>query len=137
MALSHIIEKGTGTSSLRILLLFSLLLTSCSTGVDEPQDIVFPTSNVSYRTHVQPLFDVSCNFSGCHDNTTKAGNLALLSYFNLLDRPGLISPGDSSRSLLVQVTSQRQPHFVPMSRLIFPEQALGIATWVQEGASNN
>ena len=120
-----------------LLLLTVILFSACSTGISEPQDIVFPESDVSYRLHVQPLFDISCSFSGCHDGVTRAGNLALRSYFDLLDRPGMVRPGDSTHSLLVQVTSRRQPHTAPISRLILPEQARGIAIWVQEGASNN
>lgn len=120
-----------------LILLTGILFSACSSGISEPQDIVFPESDVSYRLHVQPLFDISCGFSGCHDGVTRAGNLALRSYFDLLDRPGMVRPGDSTHSLLVQVISQRQPHTAPISRLILPEQARGIAVWVQEGASNN
>ena len=124
-------------ASCTLLLFLSVCLISCSTGVNEPRDIVFPDSNVSYRSHVQPLFDISCNFSGCHNDIDQAGNLVLRSYFDLLNRPAMISPGDSANSLLVKITSERLPHSAPISRLIFPEQARGIAVWVQEGASNN
>jgi len=119
------------------LILVAGLAVGCNSGVNEPQDIVFPDSNVSFHRHVLPLFEVGCNFSGCHNGIDRAGNLALTSYFDLFDRPGLVLPGDSSRSLLVQVTSGRQPHTTTISRLIYPEQAHGIAVWVEEGASNN
>ncbi len=116
-----------------------MTLSGCSDGVvTNPNDIVFPTSGVSYAHDVQPLFDLSCALSGCHDSYTRAGSLSLESYFDLFERPGLVVPGDSLRSLLVQVIAGRQIHAAyPISRLVTPNQQRGVATWVQEGASNN
>ncbi len=114
-----------------------LLCSGCDTGVTDPEDIVFPDSDVSYRSHVQPLLELGCSFGGCHNSIDKAGNLSLENYIDLFNRPGLVLPGDSARSLLVQVTSGRQPHVVTVSELITTEQARGLALWVEEGASNN
>lgn len=125
------------TLGLAFVLIASFAVHGCSTGVNEPADIVFPESDVSFHRHVLPLFDVGCNFSGCHNGIDRAGNLALTSYVDLFERSGLVRPGDSARSLLVQITSSRQPHTTPIARLIYPEQAKGIAVWVEEGASNN
>lgn len=118
-------------------LMLAAAVAACDTGISEPQDVIFPESNVSYSRHVQPLFDVSCSFSGCHNSIDRAGNLSLASYFDLLNRAGMIIPGDSARSLLVQVTSGRQPHSVNLSRIITAAHARGVAVWVEEGALNN
>lgn len=109
----------------------------CDTGATEPQDIVFPASDVSYGRHVQPLFDLGCNFSGCHNSIDRAGNLSLTTYIDLFSRSGLVRPGDSAKSLLVQVISSRQPHTYPIREIITAEQARGVAVWVEEGALNN
>lgn len=110
---------------------------ACDTGISQPEDVVFPESNVSYSRHVQPLFDVGCSFSGCHNSNDRAGNLSLASYFDVIVRAGMIIPGDSARSLLVQVTSGRQPHSTNLSYIISSAHARGVAVWVEEGALNN
>jgi hypothetical protein len=122
-----------------LLILTAAVFAGCSEGiVTNPNDIVFPSSDVSYARNVQPLFDLSCSLSGCHDSYTRGGGLSLGSYFDLIDRPGIVVPGDSARSLLVQVMSGRQIHAAyPMSKLINDNQQHGVAVWVQEGASNN
>lgn len=127
----RILDRG-----IMILCLFSLLA-GCDTGPSEPGDIVFPESDVSFRSHVRPLLEISCTFSGCHNGIDRAGNLALETYLDLLNRPGIVLPGDSARSLLVQTASGRQPHVVPMTDLLTPDQARGIGVWVEEGARNN
>lgn len=121
------------------LLLATLLVgfSGCDTGATEPEDILFPEDDVSYARHVQPLFDLGCNFSGCHNGTDRGGGLALVRYIDLFSRPGLVIPGDSATSLLVQVIGSRQPHTYPINRIISADQARGVALWVEEGASNN
>ena len=118
-------------------MMFILMIASCDTGPTNPEDVVFPDSNVSYSRHVQPLFDVGCNFSGCHNSGSRAGGLSLASYFDLINKPGVILPGDSARSLLVQIIRERQPHTFSISSIVTNEQARGVAVWVEEGASNN
>ena len=114
-----------------------LLLAACESGPSEPGDVVFPESDVSYSRHVEPLFDVGCTFSGCHNSTDRAGNLSLASYLDVINKPGVVVAGDSTHSLLVQVVRERQPHTFSISSIITPQQARGIAVWVQEGALNN
>ena len=109
----------------------------CDTGATEPEDIIFPASEVSYGRHVRPLFDLGCNFSGCHNGIDRAGRLSLESYIDLFERPGLVLPNDSAKSLLVQVIGSRQPHTYPINEIITPDQARGVAVWIEEGASNN
>ncbi len=101
-------------------------------------NIVFPERNVSYNSHVQPLFDASCATSGCHDQFTQAGSVELTSYNRLFDRPGLVIPNDSLRSVLSQVMSDRLPHTAtPISFIANLNQRKGVSTWIQEGALNN
>ena len=118
-------------------IIFPLIVISCDTGPTQPEDVVFPESNVSYVRHVQPLFDVGCNFSGCHNSVSRAGGLSLASYFDLINKPGVVLPGDADRSLLVQVIRQEQPHTFLISSIVTSNQARGVALWVDEGASNN
>ena len=132
-----IIHSAAGVIVSLATLLMTLLVVACDSGPSDPGDVLFPDTGVSYRRHVQPLFDVGCNFSGCHNNIDRAGNLSLDSYFDVINRPGVVVPGDSTHSLLVQVVRERQPHTFDISSIITSDQARGIAVWVQEGASNN
>lgn len=114
-----------------------LSLVGCDTGITDPEDIIFPESEVSYGRHVRPLFELGCNFSGCHNSIDRAGSLSLESYIDLFARPGVVLPNDSAKSLLVQVIGSRQPHSYPINEIISSDQARGVAVWVEEGASNN
>lgn len=129
----RVMRWGVGLSALTLI----LSLMACDSGPSEPGDVIFPDTGVSYRRHVQPLFDVGCNFNGCHNSTDRAGNLSLESYFDVINKPGVVVPGDSAHSLLVQVVRERQQHTFSISSIITSDQARGIAVWVEEGASNN
>ncbi|MCE7934195.1 MAG: hypothetical protein DYG96_06340 [Chlorobi bacterium CHB2] len=105
--------------------------------ITDPLDIVFPESNVSYSQHVQPLFDLSCTSSGCHDGYTQAGGLRLETYADLFQKPGMVRPNDSTRSTLrlaIRGVTVLHPRIEPP---LTENQARGIAIWIQEGASNN
>jgi hypothetical protein len=117
----------------------TMTLAACGDNIiTDSRDIVFPAKDVSYRSHVQPLFDLSCAVSGCHDTYAYAGGLALTSYVELRAKPGVIVSNDSSGSLLVQVLRGRQPHINDaLFRRVTEDQKRGIAVWVQEGAFNN
>lgn len=106
--------------------------------ITRPEDVTFPESGVSYGRHVEPLLELGCSFSGCHNAIDRAGNVSFASYVSLFSVPGLVRPGDSLGSILAQVVSLRLPH-VPadIPRLVNRAQAHGIAVWIQEGASNN
>src|SRR5689334_12134552 len=119
------------------LLFIPLLFAGCTDTVTDPRTIIFPESNVSYSSDIQPLFDLSCAYSGCHDSYTSAGNLNLTSYANLLQRAGMVHPGDSTRSTRLIVLRGGAPHPAVNDPPITENQIHGIAVWIQEGASNN
>ena len=134
--------KAKATSSLWgmwcCLLVISATFYACvENGVDSIDDVTFPDSDVSYGRHVQPAFDLSCAVSGCHDDFERAGNLSLTSYIDVLQKPGLIIPGDTLNSVMAQVLRDRLPHSIPIRGLLYENQIRGIIIWIQEGASNN
>ncbi len=106
-------------------------------GITDPDDLVFPDSNVSYAEHVQPLFNLRCTNSGCHEEQTRAGDLVLTSYFNLTARPGIVVPFSSESSLLAQKIDGRNPHRINTPILVNANQIQGVKTWIDEGAKNN
>ena len=114
------------------------LLSSCDDdGVGPGDDIVFPDSDVSYSAHVQPYFNLRCANYGCHEDQTRAGNLSLTSYTRLIERPGVVTPGNAQSSLLMQKIDGRLPHPIDVPILINENQLKGIETWINEGAQQN
>ena len=101
------------------------------------QEIVFPADGVSYAEHVQPYFLRYCATSGCHNNATVAGGLALTSWSNVISAPGVVIEGDPDASLLIQKVDGRLPHQPNVPILINNNQLEGLRTWVSEGAKNN
>lgn len=116
----------------------ALIAAACETGITNPQDVVFPESDVSYGRHVKPLLDLGCAFSGCHNDIDRAGGVNFTSYIDLFSMPGLVRPGDSTGSVLWQTLTRQLPHFAAdIGKLVSAKQAHGVAVWIQEGASNN
>ncbi len=114
------------------------VILGCSDSATTPSnDIVFPDKDVSYSSHVQPVFYLRCATSGCHDDQSRAGDISLTSYFNLTARPGIVIAGNSKASLLAQKIDGRLPHSNPIPILINSNQINGIKKWIDEGAKNN
>jgi hypothetical protein len=121
------------------MMVLGLSLAACDEGiVTDPRQIVMPDSNVSYNRDIQPVFDLSCALSGCHDDATRAGALSLRSYSDVLARTGIVHPGDSTESVLRKIIRGILPHTAyPIGALLTQNHMKGIAVWIQEGASNN
>lgn len=103
----------------------------------DPKQIVFPDSNVSYQRHVQPLLNLSCTYSGCHSSESRAAGLALTSYMEFIDEPGLIIAGNPESSVLAQIFDNKLPHSATFQDRITRNHIDGIKKWIKEGALNN
>lgn len=101
----------------------------------QSKNIVFPDSGVSYHQHLQPVFDLSCTYSGCHDDGTRAGGLSLTTWSNANADPGNIVPFDPDHSKLVQVMERKIIHNGPLDTI--SNHIRGIRRWVLEGGKNN
>ena len=123
--------------ALATLLLAGSLLSCGDDILTDPKQVVFPDTNVSYQQHVQPFFNLTCTYSGCHSSDSRAGNLALTTYMEFIDSPGLIIEGDPESSVLVQVLEGRLPHSVSFQERITQNHKDGIRQWIKEGAQNN
>ncbi len=104
------------------------------------QDI--PESNVSYSRHIQPIFNVKCTNSGCHDDASRAGNLSLTSYANTTADLQIVVPFHPENSILVWSIEGRSasglmpPPTAPVAPLT-DNEINGIKTWIKEGAKAN
>jgi len=115
----------------------SLVVTGCKD--EQPVDIVFPSANVNYGVHVQPLFDQACALSGCHDDGSHESKLVLTSYGGLMNAQLMVViPGDPQNSTLVQRIEGRLGERMPLYRNpLNDNQTTGIRAWIGEGAKNN
>lgn len=121
-----------------LLVLILLCCFGCSENtLTSPSDIIFPDSNVSFQQHVAPFLQLTCAYAGCHDEHTRAGGIALTSYFHLWEKPGLIIPYDPENSLLVQVLEGRLPHPPSFQGRVTHNHIRGIRQWIKEGAQEN
>ncbi len=130
--------------------LFSTIFTliTCKDNITEqnPNDIVFPDSGVSYGKHVEPLFLRACAFSGCHGaDTFDERRFSLDTYQHATSKAGIIvpcfpkEPCDPEASILVRRIEglDGRPR-MPLNRTpLNDNQIKGIKTWIREGAQNN
>ena len=123
--------------------LVTLILWSCKdtvTGGGGGNDIVFPdTGIVSYSSHVQPLFNFKCAFSGCHGVDTKAIlGFDLTSWGNFaITGQNIVIPGDTLNSRLIRVVKGLGPGArMPLNAAQLPDnQIRGLVRWVMQGAN--
>lgn len=116
------------------------LLCACSSNmITQPQDVVFPDSNVRFRGHVLPFLTVTCANGGCHSDIAGAAGIRLTSYSSIMfDRPNLIVPNRPSESVIIQVLEGVLPHpFGSLDQRVTSNHVRGMRQWVAEGALNN
>lgn len=127
--------------ALYMIILLLPLFYSCDDTVN-PLYYDIPESNVSYSKHIQPLFNLKCTNSGCHDDQTRAGNLSLTSYGNTTADLQIVVPYHPENSVLVWAIEGRIPagFMPPPTAPVAPltdNQINGIKTWIKEGARAN
>lgn len=126
-----------------ILLVSSGLFSCKDTQTNPSSEIIFPDSNVSFSKHVGPLFQQKCAPSPCHGGSAPAPtnnglNLEYPSYTVLINRTGLVLPGDANHSTLVQhLDGSLSPMPPPNFPQLTQNQITGIKTWINEGAKYN
>lgn len=120
-----------------------LLLLSCKDTVTNVpgngNDITFPdTGLVSYSQQVQPLFNLKCNFSGCHGRDTynlRGWDLTEYGRFAITGQ-NIVIPGDTVNSRLIRAIKGLGPSpRMPENADPLPNnQIRGLTRWVQQGA---
>lgn len=114
-----------------------ITINSCGDSIGNPKEIVFPDTNISYTSHVEPFLTLTCAFSGCHGFSAAAG-IALNDYFSIINTPGLVIAGNPDGSLLMQILEERKPHFTYYEKSnITPNHIKGMRQWIIEGANLN
>ncbi|MHB1051288.1 MAG: c-type cytochrome domain-containing protein [Bacteroidota bacterium] len=124
-----------------IIIVLGIFFASCkddSNPVSKIEDIVFPESNISYYRTIQPLFNIACATSGCHDIQTKASNLDLSDYTGIKQRfYDVVIPGDTSLSRLIwSIEARAGSAAMPPFRSLTFNQIRGFKIWIMEGATD-
>lgn len=114
------------------------VLASCGGNtITDPSEIVFPDTNVSYKSHVFPLLSLSCAYIGCHSDESAAGNLRLTSHIAMFQHAGLIVRFKPDNSVLIQTIEGTLPHKATYRQDFNANQKKGMRQWVLEGAKDN
>ncbi len=125
-----------------ISLLLVLIFTACddSLSTQDLDNIIIPSENVSYNEYIQPVLNVKCAASECHDDGTRAGDYSVTNWANVV-YPGIVDPGNVETSRLVwRIEGLGVPVMPPVGAIVRPltkNQVNGIKVWIKEGAKNN
>jgi len=101
-----------------------------------PQLVPFDCADVSYSTHIQPIWDSKCATTGCHDGNREPNLLSEVSYVNLTagGYVDLNIPEESSLFKSVDFIENAMPPGGPK----LPTQDIELVRcWISEGALNN
>lgn len=130
------------SNMLILTLLLTAILIGCKDTItgDDIDNVVIPDNNVSYNEYIQPLLNVKCGTSGCHDDANRAGDYSVSNWANVVI-PGIVDAGNVETSRLVwRIEGLGVELMPPIGSVIAPltrNQIDGIKTWISEGAKNN
>lgn len=107
-------------------------LQSCQYDWLDPIDPVIPDV-VSYSANIQPIFDRSCNSSGCHSTGGVSPDLTPANAYNDLLAKNMINTASPESSRLYTKCATGGS----MNKFCQPGDPEIILKWIQEGALNN
>lgn len=125
-----------------VTLLFTILVIGCDDSLSSEylDNIIIPSEDVSYNEYIQPVLNVKCGTTGCHDDGTRAGEYSVSNWANVV-YPGIVDPSNVETSRLVwRIEGLGVPLMPPIGAIVRPltrNQVDGIKTWIREGAKNN
>ncbi|TAE25389.1 MAG: hypothetical protein EAZ92_12300 [Candidatus Kapaibacterium sp.] len=135
----HRLRYAAGLVVMVMVMICALQACSDTEIITRPEQVVFPSSQVTYQRHVKNFMAVTCAFPGCHSNASRAGGVILDAYFDMLYfSPGVVTPRNPDQSRIVQVIDPRFQlyalHPISFQGRITQNHVSGIRTWIQEGA---
>ena len=134
------LKKNFINASILFFFFIIIFTQACDDTLNQIDDSFIPEENVSYSSHIQPVFEAKCNTSDCHNNADRAGGLAFTSWAETTANPLVVFPFEPNNSSLIwaienQSGAQQMP---PLGSVPLTEnQRRGVRTWIAEGAQNN
>ena len=121
---------------------FGIILFSqaCDDTLNQIDDIILPTQDVSFNDDLLQVFEAKCNTSGCHNSQFRAGGVSLSSCAEATESPLVVFPYEPDNSTLIwaiegQSGASQMP---PLGYAALTEnQRKAIRAWVDEGAKCN
>jgi hypothetical protein len=111
------------------------LITGCYYDVVTPANTNAPPQFVSFSGDLQPIFDRSCNKSGCHDGVAHEPDLTANNSYNSITAGGFINTTIPTESILYQevATGGMPLGGTPLSA----DETQKVLDWIRNGAPNN
>ena len=103
---------------------------------DDLNNVVIPSSNVSYSKYIQPVLNLYCATSGCHDGTG-GGGISFTTYANTIASYDVVAAYHPETSHLVWVIEGKVALHPNLLYNMNANQLQGIKTWIAEGALPN
>ena len=124
-------KKNRIKNILLLLFLGIFLNTACDYAYVEPEVTPLPDV-ISFSTHIVPIFNSSCNMSGCHNSGGFAPDLTPANAYNDLFAENLIDTINPANSgLYTKINGGSMTSYSTPSNNSF------ILLWIQQGAKNN
>ena len=110
-----------------------MFMISCQYEFIVPEEVIIPET-VSFSEDVIPIFNASCNVSGCHVAGHGVLDLSPANAYDDLFRKNLIDVNNPAQSpLYVKLTASGSTHQGRST----PQQQATILEWINKGAQNN
>ena len=94
------------------------------------------TRTVSFSQDILPIFNKSCNLSGCHSSGRQNPNLTPSSAYNSLITGNYVSKTSPENSLIYLKMTGKKGTVMPVGGMNKDYNAL-ILAWIKQGANNN
>lgn len=94
------------------------------------------TRTVTFSNDIIPIFNSSCNVSGCHNAGGKAPDLSAANAYNSLMGAGYINTDNAPASELYMWMTGKRGTPMPVSGANKDYNAL-VLGWIKQGAQNN
>ena len=122
------------------LILIGLMLFAIA-GCYKDRTVIFDTGEeitrpVSFAADIIPIFDASCNGSGCHNKGGKTPDLTSSNAFNSLTIGNYVNTGTPESSELYLWMTGKKASPMPPNGINKDYNALVLA-WIKQGAQNN
>ena len=113
-----------------------LIMNACYYDEVLPQESVGDVGEMSFSADIIPIFNASCNVSGCHNKGGQKPDLSAENAFNTLTNGGYIDKATpESSSLYLWMTGKKgTPMPVSGSNATYNAKVLA---WIEQGAHNN
>lgn len=124
------------TILLLIFLACTALLIGCYKNKTVYQDVPAITRTVTFSQDIIPIFNKSCNLSGCHGAGGQVPNLTPAAAYNSLIIGNYVNKANPEESYIYLKMTGKKGTVMPPSGMNKDYNALMLA-WIKQGALNN